>query len=519
MGVEPPFLYDKPSKYSFVGPTDRPFNPKAVSQSSLTPTATRPKPQGPLINSKELNRHPDSYFIVPYGQLDWKPLSPTTKTKVKWIRWVQLLLRICALLGACGLLVCVICIKGTESTTGWIIRVAPGIAILHTMYAVYHLIRSSKGRTPASSASYMLFAAMFDAGLIPFYVFTALISHQQYYEPSVAPGRWQTLFEDDPKTQKIIYSTYLIGVTAGGIHLVSLCVSIYLAFIFRKIARLPPDMNPLEDNLTSRHKRNKSSLSATATEINNRDSHLSAPLIDAPRMVPFMHTRTDSNSVSPQRRPVHSHQNSRTDLPLYQQPRSQRSSRADILPSPERSPKRNLQYSDPRPTSTRPNSTHSSLNDNWVSYPSQSPSPPTAGPPEFQHLRTIQNLPNPTLPQPQVNKYDFSNRTPRPLEMNPPTPPITSYYGNRGEDRALAPMPANAVWYEDPNTPQRPQQQPQHGRGDSYGGVRDKMRYYGNLHAGKGRVVSSGAKVDERSGMRAREVSGKVAEEGRAFRY
>ena len=381
-------------------------------------------------------------------------------------------------------------------------------------------MRSSKGRTPASSASYMLFAAIFDAGLIPFYVFTALISHQQYYESSVSLGRWQTLFEDDAKTLKIIYSTYLISVTTGAIHLVSLCISIYLAFIFKKIANLPPDMNPLEDNLTSRHKRNKSSLSTAATEINNRDSHLSAPLIDAPRMVPFMHTRTDSsNSVSPQRRQVHSHQNSRTDLPLYQQPRSQRSSRADLPPSPDRSPKRTSQYSDPKPTTSRPNSTHSSMTDNWVTYPSPSPSPPTAGPPEFQHLRTTKNLPNPTQPQPQIKNYDFANKTPRPLEMNPPTPPITSYYGNRGEHRALAPTSGNPAWYEDPNTPQRLQQQPQHGRGDSFGAVRDKTRYYGNLHAGKGRVVSSGAKVEERGGMRAREVSGKVAEEGRAFRY
>lgn len=379
-------------------------------------------------------------------------------------------------------------------------------------------MRSSKGRTPASSASYMLFAAFFDAGLIPFFVFTAMISHQQYLEPSEFEGHWQTLFGDYPSTMKIINSTFLISVTDGGIHLVSLCISIYLAVIFRKIAKLPPDMNPLEDNLTSRHKRNKSSLSTANTEISNRDSHLSAPLIDAPRMVPFMHTRTDSStSLSPQRRPIHSHQNSRTELPLYQQPRSQRSSRADFPQSPERSPKRMSQYTDTNPPSPRPNSTHSSTTDNWVSYPSPSPSPPTAGPPEFQHLRTQHNVPrqNYTPPQPRANRYDFSNRTPRPLEMNPPTPPINSY--NRGEDRALAPMSANVVWYEDPNTPNRPQQQPQHGRGDSFGAVRDKARYYGNLHAGKSRVVSSGAKVDERGGMRAREVSGKVAEEGRSL--
>lgn len=364
----------------------------------------------------------------------------------------------------------------------------------------------------------MLFAAIFDAGLIPFFVFTAMISHQQYLEPSGFPGHWQTLFGDDRVTPKIIYSTFLISVTDGGIHLVSLCISVYLAVIFRKIAKLPPDLNPLEDNLTSRHKRNKSSLSTATVEVNNRDSHLSAPLIDAPRMIPFMHTRTESSTrPSPQRRPVHSHQNSQTETPLYQQPRSQRSSRADLLPSPERFSKRMSQYTDPRSPSPRPASTHSSLDDNWVSYPSPSPSPPTAGPAEVQHLRPMHHPPclSPG-PQPRINKYDFTNRSPRPLEMNPPTPPINSY--NRGQDRTLAPTSGNVVWYEDPNTPQR-QQQPQHGRGDSYGAVRDKTRYYGNLHACKGRVVSSGAKVEERGGLRGREVSGKVVEEGRALRY
>lgn len=64
MGIEPPFLYDHPSKYTFVNPTDKGFNPKAVSQASLVPPVQRPKHDGPLINAKEFNRHPDSYFVV-----------------------------------------------------------------------------------------------------------------------------------------------------------------------------------------------------------------------------------------------------------------------------------------------------------------------------------------------------------------------------------------------------------------------------------------------------------------------
>jgi hypothetical protein len=57
MGVDPPFLYDPPSRYSFSGPTDKGFNPKAVTQASLSPPAAKPKPDGPLIN---FNKHPDS---------------------------------------------------------------------------------------------------------------------------------------------------------------------------------------------------------------------------------------------------------------------------------------------------------------------------------------------------------------------------------------------------------------------------------------------------------------------------
>lgn len=66
MGGQQPFLYDRASQYSFSGPTDKVFDPKAVSRASWTqpePVA-RPKQEGPLINAKEFNKHPDSYFIV-----------------------------------------------------------------------------------------------------------------------------------------------------------------------------------------------------------------------------------------------------------------------------------------------------------------------------------------------------------------------------------------------------------------------------------------------------------------------
>ena len=123
MGAEPPFIYDKASSYTFSGATNLGFNPKAATQATWAPKQSRPKPNGPLIDAKELNRHPDSYFIVPYGNLNWKPMSRHTRTIVKWVRILQLLLRILAFLGAAGLLVCVICIKPVGSSLDWVIRI------------------------------------------------------------------------------------------------------------------------------------------------------------------------------------------------------------------------------------------------------------------------------------------------------------------------------------------------------------------------------------------------------------
>lgn len=100
---------------------------------------------------------------------------------------------------------------------------------------------------------------------------------------------------------------------------------------------------------------------------------------------------------------------------------------------------------------------------------------------------------------------------PNPLEMHPPTPPHE--HNRHSEQRTLLPMTGNG------NSAARPELV---GR-DSFGsvGLGGKERFYGDLTGlGKGtsRVISSGVDITstDRGGMRAREVSGKVAEEGRA---
>ena len=55
----PPFLYDRPSSHSFYGPTERPFNPRAVTQASRTRSPPKAQPKGPLLDVN-VNRHPDS---------------------------------------------------------------------------------------------------------------------------------------------------------------------------------------------------------------------------------------------------------------------------------------------------------------------------------------------------------------------------------------------------------------------------------------------------------------------------
>jgi hypothetical protein len=137
----------------------------------------------------------------------------------------------------------------------------------------------------------MVFAAMMDTGLLPFFVFCALMSHADY---STNAYGWSTLFKTSTISYKIIYAFFLISVTVGGMLIVSLVLGVYLGLIFRKIAKLPPDMNPLEPTLTARpHKRNKSELvsekhQSGATVISSDN------LIAGTRRVPFMHTRTDS---------------------------------------------------------------------------------------------------------------------------------------------------------------------------------------------------------------------------------
>lgn len=383
------------------------------------------------------------------------------------------------------------------------------------------------------------------------------------------------MFGSDTQSHIIIFSTFLISLTEASLFLTSLCISIYLAVTFRKISKLPPDMNPLEDNLTSRHKRNKSSLS---TPPSNRDS--AAPLISPSRSVPFAHTRNDSSNIlSPQRRSAASNRGSRANLGsnYYNNPISQRSPTADlelisrpsstIVSEQSRSPANGppvrprstaasehryspirpnstvyaeLNKKSPRPPSTKPPSEYSYApqddGENWISHPSPPPSPPHFAPPELQHLRSFdakqsyRASPPPAIKPAKYDKYDYSNRSPRPLAMNPPTPQSAEHRRSPGARALQNPNDNPSTRYWNPSVwsdIRLADRAPRSEVSASSAGGRPGKIYgdlpgapmFGQARQGLDRIVSSGIDAGDTgagSGMRAREVSGKVAEEGRA---
>ncbi|KAJ5780125.1 hypothetical protein N7457_005285 [Penicillium paradoxum] len=285
----PPFLYERPSAYNFKGPTDRGFNPRAVTEASWSRPAEKPKKKGPLVN---LNRHPDTWGSFNTVS-SFTPLSHKTKNRVKYARATQLALRVLTLLGALGSLFCSIVIKGAAATVIWIIRTGPIVAILHTIYGIYHNSRSALARPAGSQASYGLFASILDLGLIAFYVFTAFMAFGEWNSNAY---NWSTLFNNSDMIIKISESTFILALANGAMHLVSLAISIFLAITFRKISRLPPDMNPLEDNLTARPRKSPKEAEVEEKHLSQSTFNSTAedPLIGSPRSVPFMHTREQS---------------------------------------------------------------------------------------------------------------------------------------------------------------------------------------------------------------------------------
>ncbi|KAK5112324.1 hypothetical protein LTR62_004287 [Meristemomyces frigidus] len=260
---EMPYLYDRPAHQQVAYPYSQ-FNPKAVTEASYARLSqvseSKQKQEGPLIN---FNRHPDDYEVWQGRQQDYKPLPPNTKKAVVATRWTQFALRLITEVVALGLLVLTVVMEGTNGAATYLLRIPQAWDSLITLYAIYHLVRPAKARTPASSYSYHTFAIIMDTCLIPLYVYVALVmnTNMQYPPPQyrasgdIVPGQWRftSLFVGGKTTPDVIQMiVWIEAIGAAALHLLSAGIDLYLIITFRQIALLPPDMNPLEDNLTAR---------------------------------------------------------------------------------------------------------------------------------------------------------------------------------------------------------------------------------------------------------------------------
>ncbi|TKX21165.1 FAD dependent oxidoreductase-like protein 3 [Elsinoe australis] len=329
------------------------FNPRAYSQASYAASiekqSPKPKQQGPLV---DLNRHPDSWMVVTPNATNVEPMPPNTRVKVLTCRGIQLLFRILQLIGALGLFVCTICIRGTQDVQGWIMRIPPAYDALLNLYAIYHLVRPAHSRPAGSSASYNFFALMMDTGLIPFYVYTAMFSYSNYMLVPGTEGRWRTFFGTDDATAKVLWTTFLTSCTLGGLHVLSIILDIPLLVWFRKISNMPPDMNPLDiAPKISKHKYKNSELSTST--LTSEQKHLSMQSTDSLpvglpspqyRQVPFSHSRLDSDATfNPHTLESARYQRSNPPSPtksgsFYAQPSSVRGSRASTFVAPHLAP-------------------------------------------------------------------------------------------------------------------------------------------------------------------------------------
>ncbi|KAJ8112819.1 hypothetical protein ONZ43_g5302 [Nemania bipapillata] len=315
MGPQQPYMYDSVHRDSFL--PEKEFDPKAVTRASWEVKPKKAKKKGPLVS---FNRHPDAH-VVPTGRTyNFRPMSDVTKWFIRWTRYLQLVLRALELVAGAGLLTLMILISNVPSLVAWVLRVAPGIIVLCSGYAILHLARPARARPPASSAAYQVFAGITDLAVLPFYAFGAITVQKE-------SGSWQTIVENKDLLPIFIQSEYYGLLGAIGLHAVSLGISLYLALMFRRIVKMPPDMNPLEGNLTSRtkHKRNKSSVASSYTAMSESSKRLSTPLeelrrsgapyedLSRPPSIPFMHTRRDSQGSF-----ASSKRDSRVDLPSRQ---------------------------------------------------------------------------------------------------------------------------------------------------------------------------------------------------------
>ncbi|KAF4125316.1 hypothetical protein GMORB2_4156 [Geosmithia morbida] len=286
------------------------FDPKAVTRASWQAKPKKPRQNGTLLS---FNKHPDhgspnaierlfasnmhssAHAVLTYNPSAANPMGPRTKNWIKRLRWIQLALRVLELNGAIGILGLMVLLTEQNLVKGWIMKIGLGIVIFNSIYAIYHLSRNAAGRTPASSAAYHMYSAVTDLVTLGLYAFSAFTTHHD-------SPKWKNRIPlHEELTDYFVPAAYYTMVGAGALHVPSLGLALWLSWAFKKISRLPPDMNPLEDHLTARpkHKWNKLSTSTTASSSDTASkisgSHPGPEMSSARTSVPFMHTREGSH--------------------------------------------------------------------------------------------------------------------------------------------------------------------------------------------------------------------------------
>lgn len=222
--------------------------------------------------------------------------------------------------------------------------------MLHCAYGIFHLSRPAVSRPPASSASYQVFSAISDLAVVPLYSYGCLSVRN-------SSDHWGTLLPNESLMNYFLPSLYYTLFAAAVLHLITLGNGLWLALKFRQISALPPDMNPLEDNLTSRHQK-KLSVATTGTYMTENERRLSTPMDDyrrsgmsyedvgRPPSIPFHATRSPRSSIgstdfpprqyqiTPGNSPKHSPRNSATAEDLKRMSAPPSSSHSSIAPAP-----------------------------------------------------------------------------------------------------------------------------------------------------------------------------------------
>ncbi|KAI2635257.1 hypothetical protein GGS21DRAFT_490470 [Xylaria nigripes] len=322
MRDQQPYMYDSDRRDS--RSPEKPFDPKAVTRASWEVKPKKPKKDGPLVS---FNRHPDAHVVLTGRTFNFRPMSETTKWWIKWTRYMQIVLRALELILSAGLLALTVLITEIPPLTNWILRISSAVIVGCCAYAILHLVRPARARPPASSAAYQLFAGITDLAVLPFYAFGATAALKD-------SGSWVTILSDATLLPMLIKTEYCGLLTAIGLHVVSIGLSIYLGLMFKRIVNMPPDMNPLESNLTSRrtHKRNKSSVASEYTYMSespkrfstayegSRPSSTAYDDFSRPPSIPFMATRASSRDSASKRDsrvkpPSHQYQTTPTSSP------------------------------------------------------------------------------------------------------------------------------------------------------------------------------------------------------------